>query len=186
MHKIVVTAFKAVAMSIIFIVVWSVVFYLMRVYSLNSKIETVMVSMQQDVARNNYLTEDSYNMYEGILRGIADDMNSTSGGADVYDHFINGFSLNYTHGLSAETSTELGIPADGGAYLGANYSTQLNQPANAGDIAVIELTVGFNAITWTYDAGATNTADQVQNGVAANMMTYVYQVPCLRYVSVTD
>lgn len=85
MHKIVVTAFKAVALSIIFIVVWSVVFYLMRVFSLNSRIETVMVSMQQDIARNNYLTEDSYHMYEDILRGIADDMNSGGARAGVLE-----------------------------------------------------------------------------------------------------
>lgn len=188
MHRIVITAFKAVAFSIIFVVVWSVVFYLLRVSSLNSRLETVMVSMQQDVAKNNYLTEDAYTMYESILRGIADDMNTTTGGSEViYDNFIVGFRINYNHGISNDLANQIGLAdGSGGEANGAHYSTVLSNPGNAGDIAVIELTVVFNAITWGHNVAADSGVDQLVSGTTTNSISYVYQVPCLRYISVTE
>lgn len=192
MHRIVVTAFKAVAYAMIFVIIWSVVFYLFRVFALNSKLETIMVSMRQDVSQNNYLTEDRYEMYKTMLLDVANEMNNG-------DTFVVGYNLNYAKGdksnacVSADTPSNMGLhyTSDGykmsGATNSPTYSLNLANPAACGDVAVIELQVGFNAISWRYDTAEQAAADELKlTDDIVNTITYTYQVPCLKYVNVVD
>lgn len=175
MTRFVAVAFKSVAYAIIFVVIWSVVFYLYRAYALNQKMESVMTTMEQEVARHNYLTESSYGVYEEILSNIQQDMN---GGSE----FIRGFRINYHH--PCDTAGIPNVSPDGSV----KYSKQLDTPANYGDIAVIELSVTINALDLFYDPGASSGAEQLQindDGIATTF-TYMSQVPCLRYISVTN
>lgn len=173
MNKVVWTAFKSVAAAIIFVIVWSVGFYLFRAYNLNQRIEAVMVTMQQEVSKNNYLTEDAYHMYENIFLDIQETMNN--GGT-----FVEGFNINY-----GEDSNY--IPVDRG-HSSLVYSTDLQTPANYGDIAVLEVQVGIVPVIWFYDTTQNGAANQVQmrDDPGVIILTYTYQVPCMRYVSVTD
>ena len=192
MHRIVVTAFKAVAYAMIFVIIWSVVFYLFRVFALNSKLETIMVSMRQDVSQNNYLTEDRYEMYKTMLLDVANEMNNG-------DTFVVGYNLNYAKGdksnacVSDDTPSNMGLhyTSDGykmnGATNSPTYSLNLAKPAACGDVAVIELQVGFNAISWRYDTAEQAAADELKlTDDIVNTITYTYQVPCLKYVNVVD
>lgn len=192
MHRIVVTAFKAVAYAMIFVIIWSVVFYLFRVFALNSKLETIMVSMRQDVSQNNYLTEDRYEMYKKMLLGVANEMNNG-------DTFVVGYNLNYATGgksnacMSDDIITNMGLRNKSGEYKmsGATnsptYSLNLANPAACGDVAVIELQVGFNALSWRYDTTEQAAADELKlTDDIVNTITYTYQVPCLKYVNVVD
>lgn len=192
MHRIVVTAFKAVAYAMIFVIIWSVVFYLFRVFALNSKLETIMVSMRQDVSQNNYLTEDKYEMYKTMLLDVANEMNNG-------DTFVVGYNLNYAKGdksnacVSDDTPSNMGLhyTSDGykmsGATNSPTYSLNLANPAACGDVAVIELQVGFNAISWRYDTAEQAAADELKlTDDIVNTITYTYQVPCLKYVNVVD
>lgn len=192
MHRIVVTAFKAVAYAMIFVIIWSVVFYLFRVFALNSKLETIMVSMRQDVSQNNYLTEDKYEMYKTMLLDVANEMNNG-------DTFVVGYNLNYVKGdksnacVSDDTPSNMGLhyTSDGykmsGATNSPTYSLNLAKPAACGDVAVIELQVGFNAISWRYDTAEQAAADELKlTDDIVNTITYTYQVPCLKYVNVVD
>lgn len=169
MNRVVYNAFKAVALSIIFIVIWSLAFYLMKVYSLNQKIESVMSTMQQEVSKNNYLPESTYDMYEAMLVDLATNMNGTN------DTFVLGFNINYEH-ESKYTPTGTGD---------VTYVRQLNTAGNYGDIAVIELEVYINALSWTYNRSVDGAMNQVEPDSKTITMTYTYQVPCLRYISIT-
>lgn len=172
MNKVVWTAFKSVAFAILFVIVWSVSFYLFKAYSLNQKIESVMVTMQQEVSKNNYLPESAYEMYENLLRDVATNMNGNEAGS-----FIQGFNINYHHDSQFQPTSVGGV----------NYSTRLDTPADYGDIAVIELQVTMNAVEWFYDPAEDGAANQVKtDNNAATTLTYTYQVPCLRYISVTN
>lgn len=183
MHKIVLNAFKAVAFAIIFVIIWSVVFYLIRVFSLNSKMETIAVSMQQSVAKNNYLTSDEFDMYMRMLGNIKREMNApASAGHDTLgDNFIVGFRINYGRECSTEYKDRL---------VGdmSHYVTDLEKCGNAGDIAVIELQVAFNSITWRQNGTDSGAANQivVNDTDYDRIISYTYQVPCLRYISYTD
>ena len=192
MHRIVVTAFKAVAYAMIFVIIWSVVFYLFRVFALNSKLETIMVSMRQDVSQNNYLTEDRYEMYKTMLLDVANEMNNG-------DTFVVGYNLNYAKGdksnacVSDDTPSNMGLhyTSDGykmsGATNSPTYSLNLAKPAACGDVAVIELQVGFNALSWRYDTTEQAAADELKlTDDIVNTISYTYQVPCLKYVNVVD
>lgn len=171
MDKMVVTVFKAVALAIIFVVVWSVGFYLYRAYALNQKMEYIMTVISQDVSRNNYLTADSYDMVSNLLLGIQADMN---GGSE----FVQGFRINYAHACEDINKPSVSQPG---------YNYMLNTPANYGDIAVIELSVTINAVDLFYDTNADGAANELQIGADGVPLdfTYVSQVPCLRYISVT-
>lgn len=173
MHRIVYGAFKAILMSVIFVIIWDVLFFIMRVEMLNQRIESTMVTMQQEVSKNNYLPEDSYTMYEGILKGIANDMNGTNPGS-----FVQGFWINYDHNCNQAY-------ADSMINAGLTPSKRLDTPGDYGDVAVIELSVQINASTWGYNRSQDGAANHSQNYMLTRIYTYTYQVPCLRYISVT-
>lgn len=171
LHRIVFKCFMTILYAIIFVVVWSVGFYLLKAYALNSRIENIMVSMQEDVSKNNYLSPESYAMYARMLMDLQDDMNT--GG----DTFIDGFVINYSHDCAT-------VPPSNGLV----YSTRLDTVADMGDVAIIELQVHFRTVDLFFDPSATSGADRVgvDNDNTNTVMTYVYQVPCLRYISVTE
>lgn len=182
MHRIVYGAFKAIFMSVLFIVIWDIVFFLMRAEMLNQRIESTMVTMQQEVARNNYLPTDSYKMYKGILVGIANDMNGDKPGS-----FVNGYNINYKHECNADYSNAM-------KTAGLTPVKRLDTPGNYGDVAVIELQVSVNALSFSYmpefdattgDRNYDGDANKTRHYTVQRIYTYTYQVPCLRYISVT-
>ena len=170
MNKVVSTVFRVIMFSMIFVIVWDVVFYLYRVNSLNQQMESVLVTMQQEVSNNNYLTPEAYTMYKGMLENIQRNMNS-----DPDEPFVRGFDLNYTEDCTADTS----------GISGLTFSKQLSIPADYGDVAIIELSVGIYSTNWFYDSTKTAAEDSTQRRAVTNRLTYTYQVPCLRYISVT-
>lgn len=170
LHRIVFKCFMTILYAVLFVVVWSVGFYLLKAYALNSRIENIMVSMQADVSKNNYLSPESYVMYERMLMDLQDDMNT---GGDV---FIDGFVINYNHDCTTVP------PANG-----LTYSTRLDTVADMGDVAIIELQVYFRTVDLFFDPGASSGADRVGvNNDTDVVFSYVYQVPCLRYINVTE
>jgi len=142
-----------------------------------------MVTMQQEVSKNNYIPVDTYTMYEGILKGIASDMNyhtdENGNWVEDDDIFVLGYDLNYNHECSASYKQAM-------ESLGLVVSPKLNTPADYGDVAVIELTVYVNTPVWYYDRSQDGASDSTQRRYVTNELTYVYQVPCLRYISVTQ
>lgn len=173
MNKIVINAFKAIAFSMIFVIVWDVAFYMFKVYSLNQKMESVLTTMQQEVSINNYLPEGAYTMYESVLKGIATDMN----GSDA-DKFVLGYNINYGHECSLDTS----------GVSGLTFSRDMQSVGDYGDVAIIELKVTVNSTLLWYNASSSSaSADRVEDrDSSVKVLTYIYQVPCLRYTSITN
>ena len=170
MHRIVFKSFMAIVYAILFVVIWSVGFYIFKAYALNSRMENIMASMQESVSRDNYLTPESYTMYERMLMDLQNDMNV--GG----DTFIDGFNINYNHDCVSP------VPENG-----LTYSTRLDTVADMGDVAIIEVQVSFRVVNFFYDPSESGAANQVKVGNStSNTFTYVYQVPCLRYISITE
>lgn len=178
MHRIVASCFKAIAYAILFVILWDVGFYLWRANILNQRMESLMVSMQQVVTNNNYLPEGDYEMYTALLQQIAADMNTG-------DRFINGFYINYDRNSSYRPEI-IASKWDGGNYVNANICRyRLDTPADYGDVAVIEIGVNINTVTWT-DDGRHNAVDINPDHTGNTTFMYTYQVPCLNYATVTD
>lgn len=172
MHRIVANCFKGIAFAIIFVIVWDVGFYLWRANALNQRMESVAVSMQEVVSKNNYLPESDKDMFKSILNTIRDDMN-------VSDVFIEEISWNYKHDSQYQP-----VINDAEGHNIVKY--MMYEPADYGDVMVIEIHVLVNATFWTQTGGTGNSADSFVNDNRKIDFTYTYLVPCLKYTTVTN
>ena len=175
MHRIVANCFKGIAFAIIFVIVWDLGFYLWRANALNQRMESIAVSMQEVVSKNNYLPEGDRAMFNSILNSIKDDMN-------VSDTFINAFDWNYNDNCVFDSSTLQ-------SNLGSNkLIKKMKYPASYGDVMVIELRVNLNATYWTQvnTSSKGNSGDTFVKNNKGIVFTYTYLVPCLKYTTVTD
>lgn len=174
MHRIVANCFKGIAFAIIFVIVWDVGFYLWRANALNQRMESIAVSMQEVVSKNNYLPEGDAEMFRSILRQIQSDMN-------VSDTFINAFDWNYADNSEFNSSSLNSNLGNSGNKL----VRMMKAPASYGDVMVIELRASINGVTWT-KVSAPSSAERFQNYNSEIIFTYTYLVPCLKYTTVTD
>lgn len=183
MNKLVASVFKAILFSMIFIVVWDVAFYLLRTYSLNYKVETLMSTVCYAVSKENYLSEDAYKMVDNTLANIMDVSNG--GVTDVSKQFVTGYEINYL-----QPALGVGTSVTDGEYLvldpNLTYSVQLNTPANFGDIAVIQIIIHINSTNWFFDRSEQASADQLKRQNLSNSLVFTSQQPCLRYIKQGD
>ena len=158
MNKMVSTVFKSIALSIIFVVIWQTCFYIFRVYTLNEKVNVIVRMMTEDVSEHNRLTDDADALYSALFAELQESSNSG-------DYFVTNISYNYHSDATSLTETSIGtVP----------LHRKLDTAGKYGDIMVIEVNVGVNTnILW-------NRPDVTVGEV--NTLTYVYQVPCMRYV----
>ena len=167
MHSIVANCFKAIAFAIIFVIVWDVGFYLWRVNALNDRMESLSVSMQEVITKNNYIPSGQKDMFEEIMLGIRDDMNTG-------DVFIERIGWNSDMKSSYKPS---GIN---------NPVLQTDFPASYGDVMVLHIEVLVNAAGWGKNSSSTSGADSIIKKANQVLLSYVYLVPCLNYTTVTN
>lgn len=181
MNKLVLNCFKAIAFAIIFVIIWDVFFYLWRVNALNQRMESIAVSMQQVVSKNNYLPEGDKEMFIALLKKVRDDMNNAddTGHCEPENVFITGIDINYNH-----ESVNYRPTIDAAGKNIARY--QLSAPASYGDVQVIELRVALRGTRWYKDASIDGAANQIQRSYSDIDISYTYAVPCLKYTTVTD
>lgn len=225
MNKLVYSVFKAIAMSIIFIFVFDLVFFMYRVSALNSRMESISTSMRKVVMENNYLPPEVASNYQKLFQHMICDFNNVTyhdgmtdaelvgagwqsnnagGGATGSVNsaaFIAGFRWNY----KSPSTAALSIPTNRMIWQGSGWQPvtnvelvkrQMNQPANYGDIMVMEMkVVVFQPIWgWTQADGRYNynsgTPDRSINGwvrsAATTTLTYTYYVPCLNFRTITS
>lgn len=170
MHRLVYNSFKAIMLSIIFVFVWDVGFYLFKFANLNQRMLLTMNGLVKTVEANNYLPSGQAETYRAILEEMGRNMN---GDGDV---FVKGFNWNYTNDNS-------GIAAD---HLGSSITvrTTMSTPANYGDIMVVYVGVGIRPVVWVTQSRGNGGMDvnKVDNADSAIMINYRYEVPCLHYV----
>lgn len=178
MNKLVYTVFKTIAMSIIFIFVFDILFYMYRVTALNARMESFSTSLKKVVMENNYLPSEMSKTYQNIFGHMICDFNSVeyrdgmsgddflngdrTGGNNVDGRnnnsvnaaaFISGFHWNYD---TDAVGTNLSINADRQAWNGSSWETRttnivktkMNTPADYGDIMVVQMRVGVFQPIW--------------------------------------
>ena len=185
MHNLVYKVFKCLLLSMLFIIVFDVTSYLYRAMSLNQRMESIMVSMQKVVMENNYLPEESYEMYESLFKQLRDDMNSNG------NKFILGYNINYKH--TPRTAKNWGDLADSTMtqMLGRSVSREnwdMDLPAKYGDIKIVQVQVGLCSPAWQVSHNNANGKQVDVNKLPDNctIFTYNYYVPCLNYQATTQ
>lgn len=203
MYKMVATCFKAIIYAILFVFIFDMVFYMYRALSVNQRMESIMASMKKEVMENNYLPEGSRQMYDAIFIQLADDMNNG-------DVFIQGFNMNYsttggirphdavdpTDTLTTLTATKYDV--HGNPVTTNILRSQLDLPADYGDIMVAQLCVGIVRPMWGWSSTGTLNGDYNYSGEDAKSWTrineanrnitrfyYTEYIPCLNYQSIS-
>lgn len=215
MHKLVYNVFKTIMLSIIFIFVFDIVFYMYRVSSLNARMESVSTSMKKVVMENNYLPSEVADTYSEIFAKMICDYNGavyspgmsnnelrmtsmTGQGVVNTSAFIAGMNWNYhTNAVNAN----LGITATRTRWNGHDWEvksgvnivkTKMDTPANYGDVMVVQIRVGVFQPIWGWGAasGQYNYNGQDVNSwvrsAASTELVYTYYVPCLNFRTVTN
>ena len=206
MYRIVGTVFKIIMLSIIFVFVWDMAFYMYRAFTLNQKMEGYMSSMQQIVMKNNYLPESDYIMYTNIFRNLADSMNGT----EPNDKFIVGIGTNYgspvtavatsggnTTSTTMRTLDELKVQLEHTNAMKNALCLDMSKPASYGSIMVVQARVKINQPFWNWTTSLLGTNDFGYSGEDGDKWSrkldyytktlyYIYYVPCLQYQTLQD
>ena len=206
MNRMVWCVFKAIALSIIFVFVWDMGFYLYRTFALNQRMEMLMSSLTKVVQENNYLPQKEAETYWTLFNNIAKNMNGDKSKYNADDEktgsdfqFINGFRWNYTpvttpttvpendNGYTYKTKNLPDIDTSAGNIL----VRRMEKPACYGDIMAVYVGVNINTPFWTFqpskDNGRNNAATWSRDLKYSTVtLDYLYYVPCMNYVSVSD
>ena len=152
-----------------------------------------MTSMQKVVMENNHLPSDSYNMYISLLTRLANDMNGKDSNvlvqksASDYNWFVDAIDLNYDNGAVGTFATLTALkynPATGSSASSNILRTQMNLPADYGDVMIVQARVVLEQPVWFMPTGSS--ADGLTKGNNRITLSYTYYVPCLKYQSVTQ
>lgn len=176
MNRMVFSVFKAIALSMIFVFVWDMGFYLYRTFALNQRMEILMSSMTKVVQENNYLPEEEANVYKTLFQQLMRQLNGTTNGAgNPNEIFVNGFDWNLESGSYA-TRTYTNNMADINATVSNNAGNSVNRnilvrymntPACYGDIMVCYVSVNVNTPFWSFNTN--HRASSNPNGNGHNM-----------------
>lgn len=214
-YRMIYQVFKVLAMAMVMVFVFDIVFYLYRAYSLNQRMESMCVSLQKVVSENNYLPEGQYNMFMMLFDDMADSFNSgyvtnddgtvtkvDESSLDTTQQKINKFIVRQEDGhavrLNYGQAPEGGTPTITDVTVGSD----LSKPLDYGDVAYIQAKVEVKQPVWgflnagggyNYSGHHGTGADQLQNSNTSTAIdekttefTYTYLVPCLKYQSVTN
>lgn len=205
MNRMVWCVFKAIALSIIFVFVWDMGFYLYRTFALNQRMEMLMSSLTKVVQENNYLPEQQAELYKTLFTNIADSMNgdktkydadSEKTGSDYV--FVNGFNWNYKSSSNGTTYTrklddvDASVANISGGLVNRNILIRsMDKAACYGDIMAVYVSVNVNTPFWTFQPSKDNDRNNAKTWTRdvkySNVtLDYLYYVPCMNYTSVTD
>ena len=202
MHKLVYTAFKTIFLSMMFIFIFDMAFYLYRAFSVNQRMESIMTSLQKVVMENNYLPYGDYIMYSKMLEQLSEDMNSS-------DTFISGIGTNYNRDADGATIDHFRNTAITKASIATGFTTshltdrmrfKMSKPANYGDVMICQAKVQITQPIWGFGDAATTANTEYTNaypdyngqdstywnriGYKRTTLYYNYYVPCLHYQSI--
>ena len=176
MNRMVWCVFKAIALSIIFVFVWDMGFYLYRTFALNQRMEMLMSSLTKVVQENNYLPEQDMNLYKTLFENLSYSMNGDKSqyldnDEDTGENyrFINGYTWNYdsscagTDYTNALQDVDATVTNVNGTPESRNILVRtMDKSACYGDIMAVYVAVNVNTPFWTFDT-TTTTFDAANN-----------------------
>lgn len=210
MNRLVYSVFKAIMISIIFVFVFDMAFYMYRAFSLNSRMESISTSLQKVVMENNYLPKETAEMYQNLFGQLIVDFNGGKYNVENgilqldpdgdSDDFISGFHWNYSTPANG-TGMPDNLSVAKQKYNGTSFQSvnvpllnkSMKDPADYGTVTIVQLRVGVFQPLWGWGSANgkydnTSATDQqsadkwVRNATGASTeFVYNYYVPCLQY-----
>lgn len=166
MHKLVGAVFKAIIISVVMIVFFDVALYVMRVYSMESKINALSTTLKSEVSKNNYLPSDDtngispYTMYNTMLEDIK----------QTDPDLIVAYRIDIGHFTGTGASRK--------------FVKDTNAPYGYGETRGIQIRVGVRRVGWGSENtdGSIHNLDDLKQSFYSKTFVYEYEVPCLRYI----
>ena len=188
MNKLVYSVFKAIALSIIFVFIFDMAFYLYRAVSLNARMESISTSLKKVVMDNNYLPSEDAKLYANILGQMVADFNGctytigadgklTFTDTDSSDNFISGMHWNFgSDAVGVGSSQLMSLTSSVYSFNGTNWSSanrnvvekDMSKPREYGDIQIVQLRVGVYQPLWNWSSSPTTVTPNYQYSGEAN------------------
>lgn len=191
MAKLYWSVFKIIILNMLLLIVFGLVIFLVQFLSANSKINSLMSAMTQDVSNNNCLTTNSAIMYAGLLNNIVEQFSTADEDNSIVTDIVQGWALNYngdagdlTTANLAQNATPLNITTNDNGQAGQMKSqltsgtgrtaglqqeqvmTNLAQAGNYGGVQCITLGVQYKVLSFGFSGGRSLTNDGANNGTA--------------------
>lgn len=160
MHKMVAFVFKLIGVAMIVMILFDTSLMLVDAFTANDRIQAQALLMQQEIARNNYLSDK----------------------ARV--NFIGEKSTDDTIGYGFEHILELSnvftdIDFNGTEDIGA--AKALNTIKDYGDFHILRIDAKINPWHY-YFTGVVNNGAGIREVRSVGKISYIYYIPCLRYI----
>ena len=181
MNKLVYSVFKAIFVAVIGVFVFDMVFYLYRAFSINTRMENITTSMRKVVIENNYMPEETAQVYQQVIGQMVSDYNhakySVSNGNITFtdsnpnDNFVKGIQWNYGTEAHVNNNELLGLQSEVFSFgTGNGWTTgqrrivelDMSKPREYGDIQTIQLRVQVYQPLWGWGS------DTSGNGIDPN------------------
>lgn len=204
LNRMVLNVGRVIILSMILVFLMDMGFYLYRVFSLNARVEAIMVGVQRAVMDNNTLPADIESTYRKIFVNMAKDYNRG-------ENFIDGLGWNYGGDMSGGMSDVLNMRGRRQVYTGSGWVEQdveivhkdMKKVGDYGDIMAVQFWVRVRQPLWGFgNSGGTDETRVIDKNTWSNTdhnaknwnrsiarmteLVYTYYVPCLRYRSVTQ
>lgn len=166
MHKLVITVFKIIGMSMILMFLLDVSASIIDAYNVYMKVSNVGNLMQNEVARHNGLPEgEMADTFANLLIDIAE-----------HSRMVNGIASNFESG---ETSSEVEVKFNSGDYQG--YECLTDSIKDYGEMWDITIRAKMDLVSYVFPNNGRAT-DMRKNTGIESVMIFTYKVPCLRYL----
>lgn len=158
MPKLVLTVFKVLGISIILMLIFDTSLVVMDTLSVHNKVTSISTVMQNEISRNNCVPNGLQDLFKGQLNKIVVDSN---------------------------VATKVGSNLNGSLKIGNTTYSSLAESnvGNYGDIKnlAISITMSPTRVLYVRNRAKSGGTFLTKSRYTYNM-TYVYSVPCLRYL----
>lgn len=164
MHKMVAFIFKLIGISIMAMIIFDTSLMLVDAFTTNDRIQAQALLIQQEVARNNYLSDGAREVFEG--------KKSTE--------VSEGQGYGFAH-IEELSNVYVSIKFNGDEDFQGGEIKSLSTIKDYGDFHTLVIKAEINP--WHYFfSGVVNNGTGIREVRSAGIINYVYYIPCLRYI----
>ena len=166
LHRTVGFVFKLIGVTIVALIIFDTATMLSDAFITNNRIQAQANLMQQEIAKNNYMSKEAHDMFKGKLlpSGESTGFQRISDLSKVYG----AIRFNYQNDLNAFR---------GGLDSSVYDIDSVDKIKDYGEFQTLVIAARFNPWQFYYSLGNVFTREE-----SHNYITYTYTIPCLRYL----
>lgn len=167
MHRVVLSVFKVVAVSMILMFLFSVVYNVIVIMSVNSKINSLAVIIKQVLEENDCIPNGIASTFNSDFKSIESSSNGmvSSISWNLNNSYTDSNGITYNQINQSSVST-----------YNVNYGTDLTL------VIIVDLSPNWFFLNSNGGLSSTQSSNTLSSTQSSNTLTYVWSVPALRYL----